>query len=73
MYNCDCRFYNQHQQLMAEAANKTSAPPPAASAAKRVIIPSSFLGFSILDVLVESQQFSWVKVLGVQYTYSQRC
>merc|ERR1719454_123522 len=30
------RFYNQHQQLMAEAANKTSAPPPAASAAKRV-------------------------------------
>ena len=30
------RFYNQHQQLMADAANKTSAPPPAASAAKRV-------------------------------------
>ena len=30
------RFYNQHQQLMADAANKTSAPPPSASAAKRV-------------------------------------
>ena len=30
------RFYNQHQQLMADAANKTSAPPPSASSAKRV-------------------------------------
>ena len=36
------RFYNQHQQLMADAANKTSAPPPAASAAKRVGLIDSF-------------------------------
>ena len=37
------RFYNQHQQLMADAANKTSAPPPAASAAKRVGLIDCFL------------------------------
>ena len=49
------RFYNQHQQLMADAANKTSAPPPAASAAKRV---------GLIDCFLEKLTFSNLRMSG---------
>ena len=51
------RFYNQHQQLMADAANKTSAPPPAASAAKRVGLIDCFLEKLTFSNLVMSGNF----------------